>query len=339
MLDYKFDGRWEDIKYKFSAFEGLQSRMGAFTSMDKRQLSDGTVNMFISASLEQMEPSKEQIDTINWISINGDEIKETMFTSVKAYILKMKKLYGNEDDPDQKDWFPELNSSADLGTAMGVGNLTIQQSGKDAYCVYNLECGCTWDEEHGMGLIMYKNEVLHIGDAASSLGGGPPRDAEATRQREKALTDHKARMKTWAANPNDPSFYNEPKYYTKRHPKHNTLNPAQEEANKRYPHTTIFGGYADKFKAGIEDGHIIPDEELLTIAVTYCRVNILEEIKAHNPELISCINKVDKNGLTSLDKVYNKLASPHSYNKEYLGQIDALLLWLKSNGGKLNDDL
>ena len=104
MFDFKFEGKWQNIKYRFTAFEGLQSRMGSYTSVDKKSLSDGTVNMNITASLDHIEPTKEQIQTINWISYNGDLIKKSIYNAVTKYYVEVKKLYGfDAEDPDQKE--------------------------------------------------------------------------------------------------------------------------------------------------------------------------------------------------------------------------------------------
>ena len=344
MQEYKFDGKWENLKYKFSAFEGLQSRLGSYTSKDKSVLSDGTVKMNITAALDHTEPTMEQVQTINWISNNGKQIKEAIYKAVKKYYVEVKQLYGYDaEDPDHKKWFPNLNSVYDLGKAMGVGNITIMLAVKDSLCAYNLECGCTWDEEHGLGIEMYKDEVLNIGDAASCIGSGPLKLTpfnENKIDKKVAIAKHKEWMKIWESNPNDSRIrIDEPEFYTVKHPIYNKLNPSQEEANKMYSKSLIRGGYIEKFKSGIRLKNIRPTEELLKFAINNCRVNISNEILMNKPELKVTINNVNNQGLTVLDKLYNKLASNHLFNKEYLNQIDKQIEWLKVNGGKLGNDL
>lgn len=344
MFDYKFEGKWENVKYRFTAFEGLQSRMGSYTSQDKNELSDGTVNLSITSSLESMEPTKEQIQTINWISFNGEIIKESIFQAVKEYYVEMKRICGyDSNDPDQQTWFPELNSSNDLGRAMGVGNIRISLLEKQGHCIFNLECGCTWDEEHGLGIKMHKDKVLKIGDAGSCLSEGESViksfTGEYSEIYENAGKKNKERMEIWTTNPLDERLYEEPTYYKNKHPKYNSLNPNQIESNKRYGDALIYGGYTDKFKEGVKMGIIVPNSRYLNLAITYCRTDILNVIKEYDHKLIGLINKKDNNGLTNLDKVYNNLIRRNHSNSIYLGKVDELIDWLKENGGKTSNDL
>jgi len=340
---FEFKGKWENIPYRFTAFEGMQSRQGAYTSMSSRELSDGTVSLHLEDELnEDFNPRKEQIATINWIAENGDAIKESIFVAVQGYYIKMKEIYGYDaNDVDHQAWFPTLASKDDLGKAMGVGNLRISIVHKDGLCIYNLECGCTWDDEHGLGIKMYKDQVLLIEDASSALGEGVGTTAiEMTGTYAEYVEEKRAvfkvRNEKWSKNPLHPDLYTKPIFYFP-HPVFGTRKPSQIRANEEYDKQLIYGGFAKEYKVALEHKIIKASKAHVKLAIVYLRINILEIIKEECPDCFNELNKRDRNGLNPLDQVYNKLNNAHNYEEQYLEQVGQVIEWLESNGAKRVD--
>jgi len=345
MDNFTFEGKWENISYQFDAFKGLQSRNGPYTSLDSRQLSDGTVALHIDSELSaDFEPLPIQIDTINWISNNGDLIKKSILSSIQKYYIKLKECYGYDpNDRDHQIWFPPLEKVEDLGKVMGVGNVSISLRCKEGLCVYCLECGCSWDDEHGLGIIMHKDEVLTIGDAGSIMLRGTTELQEYSGDYENLINSNrkKAQDRTalWNRNPIHPDLYKRPQFFQSKHSKFGTLKPSQIEANKTYERDVIFGGFSDQYRSDISNKIIEVKEQHIRFAVLYARIEILQIIKEHQPELFKLINKKDRNHLTLLDRVYKNISAPNNYDKAYLDQLNVLINWLEDQGAKRGKDL
>jgi hypothetical protein len=57
---------------------------------------------------------------------------------------------------------------------------------KDGYAYIGFELGCTWDEEHGDGVMMQKDRVIEIGLAATSFDSWVAYDNNGTSEMEQA---------------------------------------------------------------------------------------------------------------------------------------------------------
>ncbi|MFK7937315.1 MAG: hypothetical protein AB8G22_27625 [Saprospiraceae bacterium] len=111
MKSFEFKGDWEFV-YQFEAFKGLQSRRGAYTSIDSEKESNGKVSVTISDEInDDTNPTEEQINSINFIIDNPDKIKQSLFNALEIKYPKLKEMYGyDENDEDSREWFPAINS-------------------------------------------------------------------------------------------------------------------------------------------------------------------------------------------------------------------------------------
>lgn len=51
----------------------------------------------------------------------------------------------------------------------GLHNVHVLQLQKDGIPYVGYEFGCTWDEGHGLGVLMYGTRVVEVGDAQTSF--------------------------------------------------------------------------------------------------------------------------------------------------------------------------
>ncbi len=165
-MAFEFKGNWE-FDFKFNAFKGLQSRRGAYTSLDNKSISDGTVKVSIlEESNHQTTPAPAQIRAINYLIENSENLRKSLFTALKKEYPRLKKIhnYHNENEYSRSS-FPDIESLEDFSKVFGVGNVFVLTPEKEGISYIGLECGCTWDEEHGLGFILHKDRLINIGGA------------------------------------------------------------------------------------------------------------------------------------------------------------------------------
>lgn len=71
--------------------------------------------------------------------------------------------------PEDDQSFPMIESMEDLRNVMGLHDVHIHGLAKDGVPLVGYEFGCDWEEEHGLGVLMYGMQVLEIGNADSSF--------------------------------------------------------------------------------------------------------------------------------------------------------------------------
>lgn len=348
-----FTGDWE-LKYQFKAFEGFQSRQGYYTSKSSEKPSDGTVNLVIRDELnDETDPSFEQINAINYIIENPQIIQNTLLNAVHKEYENLKEAYGYDDD-EIEEFFPKINDLNDYKNVFGIGNVFILTESKDGFAYVGFECGCTWDDEHGLGIFTHKNRVISFGAADEAFSSW------------EALKDngtYEQKIKEYQDLNSGKTKLPKPKIY-EPHPKYGKLKPSQADANRMYENNLIERGYNQEFVDLVEAGKIdininkglsmsfleratqfnnetiasyIISKKPKTLkyaihnAVGHCNYGIIELLLDNGVD----INEQNQWKQTPLSIVNNSINWMKEKRDEKLSRYEELANWLKSKGAKI----
>lgn len=67
------------------------------------------------------------------------------------------------------DGMPSLKSVEDLYPVIGLAEIFLLEQNKDGIAYVGYQFGCDWDTEHGLGVVVYKDQVVSIGQAADAM--------------------------------------------------------------------------------------------------------------------------------------------------------------------------
>ena len=76
----------------------------------------------------------------------------------------MREIYGCDEYG-----MPEVKSIDDYCEIMGAQTVRLQDIEKDGFAYYGIGFWCDWDEEHGLGIMMYKDRIVDIGGGDTSF--------------------------------------------------------------------------------------------------------------------------------------------------------------------------
>ena len=166
-----------EFPHQFTAFAGLQSRGGAYTSQNSSSPSDGTVNVEVQGETDAEHGiTPEQLAALQYLTEHPTEVRSALFAALAEEYPKLKEQYGlDPDDPEMLEWFPEVREPADFARVFGVGNLFVLEEHHDGLAYLGLECGCTWDDEHGLGFVLHRDRVIEVGQADTAFSPWPAR--------------------------------------------------------------------------------------------------------------------------------------------------------------------
>ncbi|MEL7005557.1 MAG: hypothetical protein AAFN93_22925 [Bacteroidota bacterium] len=245
--EFEFNGDWE-LEYTFKSFEGLQSRRGAYTSLDKSEASNGDINLIIEDELNETPDLKQsQINAINYMSNNPNEIRLALLKALEKHYPSQKEIYGYDpNDPDYQTWFPEIRKLSDFASVFGIGNVFILIEDMEGFAYVGLEGGCSWDEEHGIGFLLHKDRVVNISTADIAFNSWEASKDNGTYEQKKL---------EWKESNSQKRNVKKPVKY-KPHPKYGKLKPSQISENKMYENRLIERGFNDEFIALVKSGEI-----------------------------------------------------------------------------------
>jgi len=256
MEHFKFKGDWT-VDFRFEAFEGFQSRRGAYTSLSSGERSDGVVSLTIDDDVsDEPDPKAEQIEAINFLIDNPNLIKDTLRRGLDDIYEELKVRYDFEEEEDGQRRFPTIHELSDYDSVFGVGNVYIQLASKEGVAYVGLECGCSWDEEHGLGFLLHKDKLIKVGAADIAFNWDAYKDNGTLDAVLKELKVKKT-----------------PKKY-QAHPKYGKLKPTQVIENDYYIINLIRGGFLDLFKLAYEDGDVNPNGKRDLVSKTYLEESV-----------------------------------------------------------------
>ncbi len=64
---------------------------------------------------------------------------------------------------------PDILVGADLRRLIGLHTVYIHQVSRNGMPYTGYEFGCTWDDEHGLGILMHGTRALKIGGAGTAF--------------------------------------------------------------------------------------------------------------------------------------------------------------------------
>ena len=284
METYQFDGNWEfnlDLKslIKFN--------------WERKETS---INIIIRDFLDDdIEPYNEQINAITYLINKQEDIQLLLLETIQSNWTEIKENYSFEE----WDEAPVINEIEDILKIIRIDTIYIQPLHKDGFSYIGIEGNCIWDEEHGIGFIIYKNNLLQFGGAeeADAMGGEFKDDPD----------NHK------------PKVLQVPKIYSV-HPTFGTFKPSHQEANIEYPFKLIENGINWKFIQFIEKGNNIDFVSDINTSRTYLSTACMHD----NEEIVEYL-------LPKKPKLKNALRQAH--NRRNKKHIDLLL----QNGAGLNE--
>lgn len=126
-------------------------------------------------------PAPEQVAAYAFLKDNGPKIADAVLKAVVKYVAALERdgyfsgidddddLGMEDDDDDTGAAVPDIRSAADLKRHIELANVHVLDWSKAGHAYVGLHFGCTWDEEHDLGVLLHKSRVIDVGQADASF--------------------------------------------------------------------------------------------------------------------------------------------------------------------------
>jgi hypothetical protein len=155
---------------QLNAWKGFQSRQGAYGSIDTNNPSDGVVNIDIGAIVVKEMPAiiEAHVQAYNYLVQNQEAIQQSILTAILASYPGWQDEY-EYDAADKASLMPDVSTIDDFKNLIGLTEIHVLDVSKDGVAYVGYQFGCTWDDEHGLGVMTHKDRIVDIGGADSSF--------------------------------------------------------------------------------------------------------------------------------------------------------------------------
>ncbi len=166
--------QWDDYFWTgeivLPSWAGFQSRRGAYGSVSSRNESDGSAQLHIMPQKERARtpPLPEQERAFRLLLEKERVVADSVLRAIFQTYPGLRDNYGYEDE-EAAELMPDIERPGQLRPLIGLSDVHILNVAKGGIAYIGFEFGCTWDEEHGLGVMTHQERVVEVGGADTSF--------------------------------------------------------------------------------------------------------------------------------------------------------------------------
>jgi hypothetical protein len=113
-------------------------------------------------------PSPDQARAFRHLLENQSAIRDAVLGAIFAEYPGLEEIYGEFSE------MPTIGRPEELLGLIGLSIVHILPIARDGLTSIGFEFGCTWDEEHGLGVLTQNGRVLEVGAADTAFSDALP---------------------------------------------------------------------------------------------------------------------------------------------------------------------
>jgi uncharacterized protein DUF6985 len=163
------DDLWWTAQTVLPSWSGFQSRRGAYGSQDTAKPSDGAVRIVFAPEGRDTSPlTAEDTSLIEWFLQREALVSAAVLSSLLKAYPSLQRDYGYSGK-EKAQLMPDVLKSADFRELIGLHTVFVHPLDKNGVPYLGFELGCTWDIEHGLGVLMHGLRVVQVGGADTAF--------------------------------------------------------------------------------------------------------------------------------------------------------------------------
>lgn len=118
--------------------------------------------------IENPTINQEHVTAYDYLLHYQEKIKVSMLNELFNMYPNLKEQYGY-DDEDADSIMPDVKTAASFSALIELSSIYILNVSKDGIAYVGFQFCCTWDDEHGLGIMTHKDRIIKIGGADSAF--------------------------------------------------------------------------------------------------------------------------------------------------------------------------
>jgi hypothetical protein len=130
---------------------------------------DDSVELIFAPEGRDASPlTDSELALVDWFLTNEPDVSAAAKAAIFSEYPNLLESYGYSDE-ERADFMPDLAGLDDLKRLIELYSVNVHQIEKDGIPYVGLEFGCSWDREHGLGVLTHGTRVVEIGGADSAI--------------------------------------------------------------------------------------------------------------------------------------------------------------------------
>jgi hypothetical protein len=159
--------RWDDYfwtgRVGLSSWRGFQCRLGAYGAKSSTEASDGKACLSVAPpeGVAERPPAAEQGNAFRYLLEHQEALRDALVAAIfEEYPVIREHLLG--DGFVDESEMPALERSEQLKSHIGLSTVHVLGVVKNNAAYVGFEFGCTWDDEHGLGIMTHQGRIVEL---------------------------------------------------------------------------------------------------------------------------------------------------------------------------------
>lgn len=158
-------------KIILSSWAGFQNRLGAYPSVSPKEASIGRASLHIlkAKGVHSSKLDEKEVNAYKYLIENQSFIQTKMLTNLLKIYPELQEVSGL-DEEDLQECMPHLKSTSEFKNLISLSSVYILNNAKENISFVGFGFDCSWDDEHGVGIMTHKEKIIEIGEFATAFG-------------------------------------------------------------------------------------------------------------------------------------------------------------------------
>ena len=152
------------------AWKEFQNRSGPYASPSQPENSTGLFKIDVGGDMVVETPTitPEHLAAYEHLLADQEKVRSSILASLLNWYSELRPRVFRE--VEEIGWsMPEVHQTHDFRRLIGLSSIHLMNVHRDGMAYVGYEFGCSWDEEHGLGVMMHGDRVVEVGHADKSF--------------------------------------------------------------------------------------------------------------------------------------------------------------------------
>ena len=168
--DFRWADYWWEARLELPEWHGNLARSYSYRQLaGGTEGSDGVVDVVFAAEDRDGSPlTDDELGLVRWFTDHHGAVAGAALAAMADAYPALRETYGYNED-ELAEFAPVLRHPDDLRSLIGLHTVNVHDLSMAGEPYLGLEFVCTWDDEHGLGLMMHGTRVVDLGGADTAI--------------------------------------------------------------------------------------------------------------------------------------------------------------------------
>jgi hypothetical protein len=146
-----------------------QAQPESWGSFCARGLTAPSVEVRFAPEGRGIEPlTQAELTLLEWFFAHEETVSAAVQHAILAAYPEIQADFGFESE-DGQELLPDITTTEGLKSLVSLQSVNVHQVSHNGVPYLGFELSCTWDQEHGLGVLMHGTRLVEVGGADTAV--------------------------------------------------------------------------------------------------------------------------------------------------------------------------